>query len=182
MNLKEILSISGTAGLFQYIAQGKGGIIVEAINDTKRRTMVNGATKVSSLGDIAIFSENSEVALSEIFDNLYKANKGVVAIDGKSTAEQLEAFLSSVLPDYDRSKVHNSDIRKIATWYNTLVAAGHTSFTESDEQESAPEVGAPALKKAAPKKPTAAPKGAKGSVSSKPKMTATKGTTARKSS
>lgn len=183
MNLKEILSISGTPGLFQYIAQGNGGIIVQAISSDKRRQMVSGSTKVSALGDIAIFSQSDEVPLADIFETIYKTHGGVVAIDSKSTPEQLETFIVSVLPDFDRTRVHNSDIRKLATWYNLLVTAGHTSFKE--QEQSAEEAHVPAT--AAAKKPSTkksasvAPK-SQGSASSKPKMTATKGTTARKSS
>lgn len=181
MNLKEVLAISGTPGLYQYIAQGNGGIIVESICAAKRRTMVGGATKVSSLGDIAIFTDADEVSLGEIFETIYATHKGVVAIDGKSTPADLDAFMASVLPAYDRSRVHNSDIRKIAAWYNTLVSAGHTSFVEKDD-DTTPEISAAAAPKKAAPKPASAPKGAKGSVSSKPKMPVAKGTTARKSS
>ena len=62
MELKEILAISGAPGLYKYVAQGKGGIIVESLADG-RRTMVGGTTKVSALGDIAVFTRTSEVAL-----------------------------------------------------------------------------------------------------------------------
>ena len=58
MELKEILAISGAPGLYKYVAQGKGGIIVESLADG-RRTMVGGATKVSALGDIAVFTQSS---------------------------------------------------------------------------------------------------------------------------
>lgn len=133
MNLKEILAIAGSAGLYKYVAQGKGGIIVESLVDD-RRSLVSGTSKVSALGDIAMFTDAAEVPLSEVLTTVYTHNKGAqVDITGKSTAEQLHDFMQSALPQYDRERVHNSDIKKLASWYNILVKAGFTTFTSEDE-------------------------------------------------
>lgn len=182
MNLKEILSISGQSGLYKYVAQGNGGVIVEAMDGTAKRQLVSGAARVSSLGDIAIFTDEKEIPLAEILTTIFTQNKGAaVAIVSKSTPAELATFMAAVLPAYDRERVHNSDIKKLASWYNMLVAAGVTTFTDGEE-EAAVETKPATDKAAAPKAPrkpagakTAAPKAA-----SKSKVTATKGTTARK--
>lgn len=187
MNLKEILSISGTPGLYRYVAQSKGGIIVESLDVTHRRMVVSGSAKVSALGDIAIFTHSEEVALGEVFEKIrVKFNAKPVDITSKSTPAELVAFIEGVLPEFDRERVHNSDIKKLAQWYNTLIAAGVESFVEKEEEATeTPAVvdkAAAAVKKAsAPKKP-AAVKAKTGAASSKPKMVAAKSTTARKSS
>lgn len=183
MELKEILSIAGAPGLYKYVAQGKGGIIVESLTDA-RRTMVSGSAKVSALGDIAIFTDADEVPLAEIFQTIFDTNKGVIAINNKSTNEELHAFMAEILPAYDRDRVHTSDIKKLATWYNTLVGAGMTSFTiveEEAKEEATPAIAAakPKAEKTTPKKPVvknaAAPKAAS------PKIATPKSTTNRKS-
>lgn len=134
MELKEILAISGAPGLYKYVAQGKSGIIVEALADG-HRTMVGGTTKVSALGDIAVFTQSSEVPLSDVFQSVYDHQAGrPVALTSKSSPDELKGFMSSVLPDYDTERVHNSDIKKIAQWYNALIGAGMTSFKASDEE------------------------------------------------
>lgn len=192
MNLKEILSITGQAGLFKYVAQGKGGIIVEALAPDAKRQMVSGSAKVSALGDIAIFTDKDEVALADIFETIFKNSGGkAVDITGKSTPDELHAFMSAALASYDRERVHNSDIKKLASWYNILVAAGVTTFKEEDKEAeaAATATGAgaekPVAKTTAARRATSTAAGAaagKAKVSSKPKVTATKGTTARKSS
>lgn len=184
MKLKEILAISGTPGLHQFIAQGRGGIIVESIVDTKR-TMVSGAAKVSALGDIAVFTDTDEVSLGDIFTKIYSDNKGVIAIDGKSTNEELAKFFESILPNYDRDRVHMSDVKKIAGWYNILVGAGMTDFSVKEEEEApvaevSADGAAPVKKKAAPKKPATTAKAAPPKASGA-KIKATKSTTNRKS-
>lgn len=198
MYLREILAISGTPGLYKYVAQGKGGIIVEALADGKR-VMVSGSSKVSALGDIAIFTDSDEVALGKVFQSIYEAENGqTVAINGKSTPAELADFMQKVLPSYDQERVHNSDIKKLAQWYNTLVGAGMTDFlaeekeeqTEQSEATETADEAAPSAKKAtsataakAPKKPSAtkvaAPK-ATGTASSRAKV-ANKSTANRKS-
>lgn len=188
MNLKEILSITGQAGLFKYVAQGKGGIIVEALAPDAKRQMVSGSAKVSALGDIAIFTDKDEVALADIFEIIFKNNSGkAVDITSKSTPDELHTFMSAALASYDRERVHNSDIKKLASWYNILVAAGVATFKEEEAKDETAAVVSgvekPATKTAARR--TSAAAGAasgKAKVSTKPKMTATKGTTARKSS
>ena len=35
-----------------------------------------------------------------------------------------------MLPEWDRDRVHNSDIKKLLQWYNILVAAGVTDFDQ----------------------------------------------------
>ena len=34
-----------------------------------------------------------------------------------------------VIPGYDRERFHLSDMRKVAQWFNILVAAGMTDFS-----------------------------------------------------
>ena len=41
--------------------------------------------------------------------------------------------MAAVLPDYDRDRVHLSDIRKLIQWYNILATNGVTDFEEVEE-------------------------------------------------
>ena len=35
-----------------------------------------------------------------------------------------------MLPDYDRDRVHDSDIKKLLQWYNILIQNGYNNFKE----------------------------------------------------
>ena len=83
MILKDILAISGEPGLFRFIAQGKNAIIVEHL-ETKKRSSAYGSAKVSSLEDIAIFTEKEDMPLGKVFDLIYEKENGGPAIDSKS--------------------------------------------------------------------------------------------------
>lgn len=146
MELKDILSISGQPGLFKYIAQSTNGIIVESLIDG-RRTNASGASKVSALAEIAVFTDEGEMPLWKIFEAIYTKTGGSETISPKSAPELLKAHFAEIVPDYDRDRVHVSDMKKIISWYNILVSAGMTDFkveeaadeqvedTSADEQE-----------------------------------------------
>jgi hypothetical protein len=119
MVLKDILSISGEPGLFKFLAQGKNSIIVEHL-ETLKRSSAHGSAKVSSLEDIAIFTDKEDLPLSKVFDLIWEKENGGPAIDPKTDSGRLTEWFESVLPDYSRNKVYTSDIRKVAQWYNIL--------------------------------------------------------------
>ena len=165
MDLKEIMSVSGHSGLFKYVSQGRNGIIVESFADNKR-IFVSASQKVSSLGDIAIFTDAEEVPLKVVFKKIHELEPGVPAPDPKSSPELLKAFMEKVLPNYDRNRVYVSDLKKLVGWYNSLLAMNMLSFedeaaekaeTESEtnpvkEKVEEPVKATPKAKKAAPKK------------------------------
>lgn len=133
--LKKILSISGRPGLYKLITYGKNMLLVESLNDGKRFP-VHAREQVMSLGDISIFTTSEDVPLSQVFENIGKKfdNK---AFDAKaySTPDQLKEFMGSVLENFDADRVHNSDIKKVISWYNILVNNGITDFTTKEEED-----------------------------------------------
>ena len=139
--LRTILSISGKPGLYKLISQGKNMLILEALDATKKRFPVYGHDKVISLGDIAMYTDDEEVALGEVLESVKNKENGAVAsIDyKKASAGELQAFMAEVLPTYDRDRVHNSDIKKLIQWYNILVNNGITEFVAAEEEEATEE-------------------------------------------
>jgi len=130
--LKTILSVSGKPGLFRLISSGKNMVIVESLED-KRKLPIYARDKVVSLGDIAMYSDEGEVALGEIFLAIHTKYEGK-AIAPLKKAEELKTFFAEILPSYDRDRVHDSDIKKLITWYNLLIQYG-VSFDELKKKE-----------------------------------------------
>ena len=132
--LNSILAISGKPGLFKMVSQGKNMIIVESLLD-KRRMPAYGSERIISLGDIAMFTDEEDVPLRRVFKSIQtKENGAKIAIDLKKAGnDELRAYLQEVLPNFDRDRVHTSDIRKLIQWYNLLVDNGLTDFEEPAE-------------------------------------------------
>lgn len=136
MEFKDILVISGQSGLYKYVAQSKNGIIIESLTDGRRQN-ASASARVSALAEISMFTEGEDIALADVFTRMYNHTEGKEAISHKSTPEQLKAFFAEVLPEYDRERVHVSDIKKAVSWFNILLAAGMTEFKlEQEEQET----------------------------------------------
>ena len=133
--LKTILAISGKPGLYKLISQAKNMLIVETVSAEKKRVPVYASDKVISLGDIAMYTDAEEVPLAEVLEAVTKKENGAVAsLDYKKASQQeLVDFMAAVLPNFDRDRVHTSDIKKLIQWYNILVNAGETDFVESAE-------------------------------------------------
>ncbi len=133
MDLKEILSVSGKPGLFKTIAQTKTGVIIESLTDGKR-IQAFASDKISSLGEISIFTTGEDMPLREVFRLIREKNGDQPAPDAKSDDRALKAFFETIVPDYDNERVYASHMRKLVQWYNLLITNGITDFTAPVEE------------------------------------------------
>ena len=135
MNLTKVLAISGKPGLYHLETQTRSGFLATSLADGKRIS-VGIRNNVSLFSEIAIYTLEKEVPLTEVFTNMKNFEEGKEArISPKSDGATLEEYFSQVLPNYDRDRVYASDIKKIIQWYNLLLAKG---FLEEDPQEDTP--------------------------------------------
>ena len=134
--LRTILVISGKPGLYKLITRGSNNLLVETVDAQKRRLPVFNSERVVSLGDISIYTDDdSEVKLSEVFENISKAYKAkTVDLSAKKASDdEIVAFFTKALANYDRDRVRINDMRKVLSWYNLLISAGITSFKEEEK-------------------------------------------------
>ena len=59
--LQTILSIAGKPGLYKLVSRGKMNLIVESLDETHKRQPAFGTDRVTSLADIAMFTESDDV-------------------------------------------------------------------------------------------------------------------------
>ena len=137
--IRKILAISGKPGLYKLISRGNKSIIVDTVDEQKQRIPAFGADRVVSLGDISIYTnDDSEVKLSTVFESI-KQNYGDKPLDlspKKASQDDIIAFFTKVLPNYDTDRVRVSDMRKVLSWYNILTADGITEFDDKEEEET----------------------------------------------
>ena len=133
--LKGILSISGKPGLFKLVSQMEKGIIIESI-ETKKRESAYASHKISTLEDIAIFTEAEEVLLKEVFKKIKIKTSGKEAIHHKSPDKEIKKYFAEILPNYDEDRVYVSDMKKVFRWYNILLK--HDMLNEETKKEETP--------------------------------------------
>ena len=125
MDLTNILVIAGKPDLSELVSQTKGGAIVKNLV-TGQKYPVFKNDRISSLGEIRIFTDSDECPLDEVFASVreHLECKPTAFDPKKADGKELFALLEAVLPNYDRERVHTSDARKLFSWYNILLAAG----------------------------------------------------------
>ncbi|QUB43587.1 DUF5606 domain-containing protein [Porphyromonas sp. oral taxon 275] len=135
--LQTILSVSGKPGLYRLLSQGKNTLIVESLQ-TKQRLPILPKDKVVSLGDISMFTIEEDVPLSEVLTRVQEHQAGVpFAEELLKDGDALRETFGEILPSYDRERVYTSDIKKLFSWYNILLAAGITSYNDEEEATEA---------------------------------------------
>lgn len=136
--LKTILAISGKPGLYRLVSRGNRSLIVETLDAAKKRQPAFGTDRIISLADIAMYTDEEEVPLRQVLNNIKAKEEGkaVSSVNLKTASkDQLFDFLAEVLPQFDRDRVHASDVKKLIQWYNILIENGITDFDE-DLQET----------------------------------------------
>jgi len=134
MSLEKVLAISGKPGLYELKAQTRGGFVAESLADGKKIS-VNVRHNVSMLSEIAMYTYTEEVPLREVFQKIAEKEDGKEAISHKESKAKLEGYFKEILPEYDEDRVYASDIKKVFQWYNILVNAGVTDFSEQEAEE-----------------------------------------------
>lgn len=153
MDLTKIISISGKPGLFKLVSQAKGGFIVEDL-DKGKKTSISAQNNVSLLENVAIYGVAEEFPLKDVFTRIYNKENGGPAISHKESGANLRKYMEEILPEYDESRVYDSDLKKLFQWYNILQAKGLvTPEPVAEEAEEVAEEVAEAEEK--PKKKTA---------------------------
>ena len=134
--LRTVLTVAGKPGLYKLVSSGRNMLIVEAIDATKKRLPIHGVDKVVSLGDIAMYTDDEEVPLWQVLENVKAKCEGVACtIDYKKASnDELADFFAEVLPNYDRDRVYMSHVRKLIQWYNILVEGNLTDFVPEEPE------------------------------------------------
>ena len=135
-----VLAIAGKPGLYKLVTRGNNNLIVEALDATHRRMPAFATDRITSLGDIAMYTETDDVPLTDVLENLKNLEGGKKASinEKKASSAELREYFSKVLPEWDQDRVKDSHIKKLITWYNILIEAGINDFKDAEpETESA---------------------------------------------
>lgn|SRR5574344_125274 len=134
-DLTKMLAVSGQHGLYQYIAQARNGAIAENIAD-KKRTIITGSNRISTLADISIYTSEGEKKLAEVFLALKDAIGESEIPSPKAEEKDIVALFKAAVPDYDPERFYVSHMRKILDWYSQIVKYASLDFVKEDEKKA----------------------------------------------
>lgn len=146
MNLKEIASVAGKPGLFKIVKPSRTGVIVESLEAKPKKTIVNASQRISILKEISMYvtgEAEESVALEEVFGSIKsKFGVGILTDVDTKSEDDLEDFITSVLPNWDQDRIYTSDLKKLVTWYNKLSEFYPEALEDTKEEEKEDEAAA----------------------------------------
>lgn len=136
MKLSEIATISGKGGLFKVMAPTKSGVILESLDEAKTKVVATASQKLSLLNEISIYTTTKEgtVPLQDVLKKMHAEYGDDLGVDANSDTEELRAFLKSILPNYDESRVYASDMKKLVKWYDILLKHAPEILKENESE------------------------------------------------
>lgn len=133
-NLAEILTVSGYSGLYKFVAQSRNGAIAAALA-TGARVNLPATGKITSLEDIAIYTDEEEMRLREVFEAMHKTLGEADAPSAKAGDAALKEFFGKAVPNYDGNRFYVSHMKKVVTWYNELKVHATLDFVNPDQEQ-----------------------------------------------
>ena len=132
-DLSRILAVSGYPGLYNYVAQSRNGAIAESLS-TGARVNFPANGKISTLEDIAVYTEDGEVRLRKVFEALHETLGEAGAPTAKASEKELRALFEKALPGYDRDRFYLSHMKKVVSWYNEIKAHCSLDFVDPEAE------------------------------------------------
>jgi hypothetical protein len=134
-DLIKILSVGGQPGLYRYLAQSNGGVVVESLTDGKRKWMGPSA-RMTSLSDISVYTQTEEeLKLRDVIVRMKEFLQEKEAPAHSKEPAEMAVFFEQVIPQYDRDRFYPSHMKKVLEWYNLLKTADALDFEEEEEKD-----------------------------------------------
>ena len=141
MEFSDLAAVSGKGTLFKIINPTRTGVILESMDEHKKKMVATMHNKVSVLSEISIYTTDAEGAtpLEDVMRKIHEEFDGDTDLDKNSSPEELKAFLKFVLPEYDEGRVYVSDIKKLVSWYTQIVQQAPEVLQQAKEEGSTKE-------------------------------------------
>lgn len=139
MEYRQIVSVTGLAGLYQLIGTKKDGAIVKSLLDDTVKFISARVHHLTPLESIEIYTNDENVRLHEVFEMIKENDGEIETLTGKKDDKKAKEYFKTILPNYDEDRVYVSDIKKILKWYVILKEKNLLDFEYLKEKEETPE-------------------------------------------
>lgn len=135
VEIKDVVALTGSPGLYRIVKADDQAIVVESLDEKKKRQLIKGNMLISKLTDISIYTEEDSEPLVHVLQNVQSTYGSDVPVTKKSSKADLFEFMESVLPSFDRERVYPSNVKKLISWYKILLNFD-VSFELEEESEA----------------------------------------------
>ena len=133
--MSKIMSVSGSHGLYKFVAQSRTGVVGEGLSDG-RRVNLPANSKITTLEDISVYADDGEVKLRKVLELMKEGLSGSAAPSARDGDAAVKALFEKVLPGYDRERFYLSHMKKVVLWYNELREHACLDFVDKDAEQA----------------------------------------------
>ncbi len=139
MNIEQLVAVSGMQGIYKVVGNRSNGLIIEDLENGKRRFAPSRNHQFSPLESISIYTYDDSVPLKDVFQSMKDQYETLPPVDHNASNQDLNAYFRNILEEYDEDRVKISDIKKVIKWFGFLKNLG---FIDAEETGAAEEVTA----------------------------------------
>ncbi|MEM8907743.1 MAG: DUF5606 domain-containing protein [Bacteroidota bacterium] len=136
MNLEDYVAVSGLPGIFKLAANRSNGLIVEDLDNGKKRFVSARKHQFTPLASIGIYTITDTEELKVIFKTMFDQIGENPPPPVNAAVADILGYFEKILPTFDRDRVYVSDIKKVIKWFNFLYERQLLNFTESEAAEA----------------------------------------------
>ncbi len=121
VDVKSFVAVGGIGGVQKLIAVRQNGLIIENLDTKVRKFVPVRSHEFSPFETVSVYTDNNDtVQLAEVFTNMRDQFTDNPPPAEKADSATLRAYFAAVLPNFDRERVHVSDIKKAIKWFTFL--------------------------------------------------------------
>ena len=120
MKIDELVAVSGMSGIYKMVANRGKGMIIESLDDGKRKLAPSRKHQFTPLASIGIYTDDDTEELRVVFLSMLEQLESNPPVALSASAEELEEYFGKVLPNYDRERVFTRDIKKAIKCFTFL--------------------------------------------------------------
>ena len=141
VQIDQIIAVGSKVGLFKLVASRSNGLILEDLLTHKTNFYSSRTFQFSPLESIGIYTLSDNIPLKDVYTRFLEKENEVIPPDDQAEAAAYKNYFETILPEYDRYRVHLKDMQKCLKWYHQLKSLG---FIKTDEAPIEP-VSEPAV-------------------------------------
>ena len=136
MDLSKLVAISGKPGIYRMISNKENGLIVEDLDNGKKRFVSGRKHQFTPLESISIYTWDDTVELKTVFQAMFEQLEDNPLPANKDKADTLRAYFTKILPNHDTERVYTNDISKLIKWFKFLESRNLISAESVEEETS----------------------------------------------
>lgn len=130
VQIDQIIAVGSKVGLFKLVASRSNGLILEDLLTHKTNFYSSRTFQFSPLESIGIYTLSDNIPLKDVYTRFLEKENELTPPDETATSADYKTYFETILPEYDRYRVHLKDMQKCLKWYYQLKALG---FIKTDE-------------------------------------------------